>query len=220
MHATRAATSFIALTVLWPALHLLVYVVRFGRLRPGGFAGAFWAAGELQLDLRGRFGFGAAVAIATFGSFLALVATQAMTGRENSFIALTVPFAVANGVGAALGLLVILPGGTRTFVYAVLGFAIGGIASGAIAAAAMETHQLNFFTGLPLVAIPGIVGGTAAAWASTSMRQSSSKWDQRNTWPPSMRLLQTGPRAPRPPQKRRVVELCRGGRRRPQGLIA
>ena len=40
MKATRAVLSFIALTVLWPGLHLLVFLVRFGRLPAGGFADA------------------------------------------------------------------------------------------------------------------------------------------------------------------------------------
>jgi len=176
-----AAARF-ALGGLLGCLTLFVTVRRGGVLALAGpplafFAGAFWAAGELQLGLRGRVGFGAAAAIAGFGSFLALVGTQAMTGRENFFIALTVPFAVASAVGAALGLLVILPRGARAFVYAVLGFAVGGIASGAIAAAAMGTHQLDSYTGLPLVAIPGIVGGAAAAWASTAARHSGSESD-------------------------------------------
>jgi len=38
MRATGAVLSFIALSVLWPGLQLLVFLVRFGRLPPGGFA--------------------------------------------------------------------------------------------------------------------------------------------------------------------------------------
>ena len=113
--AVYAAARF-ALGGLLGCLTLAVTVPAGGVFALAGpplafFAGAFWAAGELQLGLRGRLGFGIAAAIAMFGSFLALVATQAMTGRENFFIALIVPFAIANAVGAALGLLVILPGG-------------------------------------------------------------------------------------------------------------
>jgi len=128
------------------------------------FAGAFWAAGELRLGLRGRFGFGAAVTMGTFGSFLALVSTQAMTGRENVVVALTVPFLVANTLAAFLGLQ-FLRDRTKAFWYGVLGFAIGAALSGGIAAAAMETHQLNFYTSLPLIPIPGVLGGAATAWA-------------------------------------------------------
>jgi len=38
MQATGAALSFIALTALWPGLHLLVFLFRFERLAPGGFS--------------------------------------------------------------------------------------------------------------------------------------------------------------------------------------
>jgi hypothetical protein len=128
------------------------------------FVGAFWAAGELRLGLRGRFGFGAAVSIGTCGSFLALVSTQAMTGGENSVVAVTVPFLIANTLAGFLGLQ-FLPGRTKAFWYGVLGFAVGAGLSGGIAAAAMEAHQLNFYTSLPLMPIPGILSGAATAWA-------------------------------------------------------
>ena len=128
------------------------------------FAGAFWAAGELRLGLRGRFGFGTAVSMGTFGSFLAMVSTQAMTGRENFVVAVTVPFLIANTLAAFLGLS-FLPGRTKAFWYGVLGFAIGAALSGGIVAALMETHLLNLYTSLPLIPIPGILGGAATAWA-------------------------------------------------------
>lgn len=38
MQTTSAALSFIALTALWPGLHLLLFLVRFQRLPPGGFS--------------------------------------------------------------------------------------------------------------------------------------------------------------------------------------
>jgi hypothetical protein len=140
------------------------------------FAGGFWAAGEMHLGLRGRFGFGAAVMMGAFGSFLALVSTQAMTGRENFLVALTVPFAVANTLAAFLGLQ-ILPGRTRAFVYGVLGFGVGGAVSGVIAAMAMAIaiHQFNFYTALPLIPIPGVVGGTVATWALLPRRSPGSE---------------------------------------------
>ncbi len=129
------------------------------------FASTFWAAGELRLGVLGRLGFGAAVAISTFSSSLALMATQGMTGRENFFVALTIPFLVVNSVSGLLGLLLVLPVRPKAFAYGVVGFVAGGTVAGLIAAVAMETHQLNFYTALPLVAIPGVVAGTASALA-------------------------------------------------------
>jgi hypothetical protein len=129
------------------------------------FAGAFWAAGELRLGLRGRLGFGAAVMMGAFGSFLVLVSTQAMTGRENPLIAITVPFLIANTLAAFLGLQFLRPGRADAFWSGVLGFAIGAALSGGIAAAAMGTRQLSSYTLLALIPIPGVLGGTVTAWA-------------------------------------------------------
>ena len=129
------------------------------------FAGAFWAAGELRLGLRGRLAFGAAVMMGTFGSFLVLVSTQAMTGRENPLVAITVPFLIANTLAAFLGLQFVRPGRTDAFWSGVMGFAIGAALSGGIAAAAMHTSQLSFYAPLLLIPIPGVLGGAATAWA-------------------------------------------------------
>jgi hypothetical protein len=128
----------------------------------------------MHLGLRGRLGFGAAVMMGAFASFLALVSTQAMTGRENFLVALAVPFAMANALAAFLGLQ-ILPGRTKAFAYGVLGFGVGGAVSGVVAAMAMAVaiHQFNFYTSLPLIPIPGVVGGTAAAWALSPRRTRS-----------------------------------------------
>ena len=40
MRVTWAGLWLILLTLLWPGLHLLVFVVRFGRLSPGGVTDA------------------------------------------------------------------------------------------------------------------------------------------------------------------------------------
>ena len=100
-----------------------------------------------------------------------------MAGGTNFFAFFTVQFLIANAVGGGLGLLVILPGEAKVFASAVLGFTVGSIGAGAIAAAAIGTHQLSFYTGLPLIPIPEIAGGTAAAWAVAAMRRSHSDPD-------------------------------------------
>jgi hypothetical protein len=180
---TLAATRF-AVAGLLGCVALAATLIRGGLLALVGppfvfFAGAFWAAGELRLGLRGRFGYGAAVAMGVFGSLRVLVATQAMTGRENIFGVLTVPLLVVNAVAGSLGLLVMLPGRVNAFAYGVLGFAVGAAASGVIAAALMESHQLNFYTALPLIPIPGVLSAAATACALRPMGSPRSREQAR-----------------------------------------
>jgi hypothetical protein len=146
------------------------------------FAGAFWAAGELHLGVQGRIAFGVATMLAMFFSVLGLVGTQGMHGDENIFqivLMVVLPYLAANAIGSLLGIIMILPDEPKAFRYAVIkGFVAGAIVSGLILGAEMGMHLLNFYTSLPLIAIPSIAGGTAAAWALRSIRRSGSESDQ------------------------------------------
>jgi hypothetical protein len=101
-----------------------------------------------------------------FGSFLGVVATQAMTGRESAaslFLFFSICFVVSYLVAFALGWFLVREIGSRALTAGVLGFCVGGVVAGAVAALIISTHATATFYLAVLMSLPAAGGGAAIA---------------------------------------------------------
>jgi hypothetical protein len=125
------------------------------------------AAWSLRVSLPVRVGVGIILAVGGFGSFLGLVATQAMTGRESAawlFLFFSVYFVISYLLGSALGWFLVREAGSRALTVGVLGFCAGGVAGGAVAALVVGLHPSGvLYYALPM-ALPAAGGGAALSW--------------------------------------------------------
>ena len=169
MTVSLAAARFVAAgaagwMTTWYALPRGGLVALFGPLFVIA-ATMFWAAGALPLGVRGRTGFAIAAVITAFGSLLALVSTQAMTGRESG-VALLVLVAVLAGVsafGGAVGMVIAIPAPSRAFTHTLFAFVWGGAASGLMALGFITFGSLSAFFLFALLPLPTVVAGITAA---------------------------------------------------------
>jgi hypothetical protein len=132
----------------------------------GFFVAGTLAARSLRVSLPVRAGFGVILAVGGFGSFLGLVATQAMTGRESAaslFLFFSVYFVVSYLVAVALGWFLVREIGSRALTAGVLGFCAGGVVAGAVAALLISTHATATFYKAILMSLPAAGGGAAIA---------------------------------------------------------
>ncbi len=130
------------------------------------FVAGTLAAWVLPVSLPVRVGFGVILAVGGFGSFLGLVATQAMTGRESGasiFLFFSVYFVGSYLVAIALGWFLVREIDSRALTAGVLGFCAGGVVAGAVAALIMGMHPgAPFYWAVPM-SLPAAGGGAAIA---------------------------------------------------------
>ncbi len=130
------------------------------------FVAGTLAAWVLRVSLPARVGFGVVLAVGGFGSFLGLVATQAMTGRESGaslFLFFSVFFVVSYLLAFALGWFLVREIGSRALTAGVLGFCVGGVAAGAVAVLIMSVHPTApFYWAVPM-SLPAAAGGAAVS---------------------------------------------------------
>jgi hypothetical protein len=130
------------------------------------FAAGTLAAWALRVSLPVRVGFGVILAVGGFGSFLGLVATQAMTGRESgasNFLFFSAFFVGSYLVAIALGWFLVREIESRALTAGVLGFCAGGVVAGAVAALIMGTHSVAAFYWAVPMSLPAAGGGAAIA---------------------------------------------------------
>jgi len=130
------------------------------------FVAGTLAAWSLRVSLPARAGFGVILAVGGFGSFLGLVAPQAMTGRESAaslFLFFSIYFVVSYLVAFALGWFIVREIGSRAFTACVLGFCAGGVVAGAVAALLIRTRATAPFYLAVLMSLPAAGGGAATA---------------------------------------------------------
>ena len=145
----------------------------------GFFIGGAMASVALHTGFLGMFSFGVAFVVGGVGSFLAVVATQAMTGRESPFFIIFVFLTYFVGAWGAAGLialgLVFRRIGSYVFRLGLIGFSGGGVVGGLIVALTvlvlMATRGGNLIlwvaTTVGLV-VPAAIGGGVVARALNS----------------------------------------------------
>jgi hypothetical protein len=130
------------------------------------FVAGTLAAWSLRVSLPARAGFGVILAVGGFGSFLGVVATQAMTGRESAaslFLFFSTYFVVSYLVAFALGWFLVREIASRALTAGLLGFCAGGIVAGAVAALIMPMHATApLYWAVPM-SLPAAGGGAAIA---------------------------------------------------------
>jgi hypothetical protein len=111
-------------------------------------------------------GSGFTFAIGNAGSFMPVMATQAMRG-DASFLdvgmACVLSQVVAWGTGAAIGLAGLYLSAPRVYAWGVVGFVIGGFAGGLLLTIVIVSGHMPVFALLsPLIIAPSIGGGIVA----------------------------------------------------------
>jgi hypothetical protein len=117
-----------------------------------------------------------------FGSMLAIVSTQAVTGRASAMWSLLL-VAVICGVsafGGAVGMVIAIPAPSRAFTQTLLAFVWGGAASGLLALVFMTFGSLSAFFVFALLPLPSVVAGITAAATCRERREPNHLQDPRS----------------------------------------
>ena len=142
--------------LLWPSL--------------GFFVGGTIAGTALQRTIGAAFGFGVAFIIGNVAGLLSLVATQAMTGREQLLAGYAFSYSIAFGLAGLVGL---SSAGVRgqPLVTGVLGFSGGGFTTAVLIVTLLSVHLIG---GSPLrvvvgyaipMTLPWVIGGVVVTYA-------------------------------------------------------
>jgi hypothetical protein len=133
--------------------------------------GSVWAASSIRSDVAGRIGIGLTCFVGAYLATLAVVGTQAMSGREGGgemLLYFAGALAATYGVAAAIFLLPILGSGPRAYAAGVGGFMVGGLLAALPAAIAVTAGRFNFFSAPLFILAPMFVGvASLAEWGSS-----------------------------------------------------